>query len=435
MVDKDYQHIAIIGGGIAGLAAASLLASRGMQIILFEASSQLGGRARGLDYKGVKLDNGQHILLGAYKETLALLKLAGVDEGQVLMRLPLNLTMLDVNSNNTFALKACNVLPAPLHILAGLLLAKGLTFSSRLSAIKLMIWMKLNAFKLNIDVPLYDFLQAKKQPEAVIKNLWEPLCLAALNTPIQFASTQIFLNVLRDSFARKKQDSDLLLPRVDLSTLMAAPLAAYIVGNGGQIKTNCAIKTLQHTADKITLHSHAGEHNFSHVIIACAPHQLSKLIIPSLVDYFTYQPITTVYLQYAKSVNLPQVMTGLVGSLSQWVFDKEKLSDQIGLIAVIISAHAPFDIRQEALAMRVVAELNSAFPQLKNSNLLWHKVITEKRATFSCNANLARPKAMTILNNVYLVGDFTANGHVQNDYPATIEGAVRSAIYAANLVQ
>ena len=445
------KRVAIVGAGMAGLAAAASLAHHNIKVTVFEAAPQLGGRARRVDYKGVKLDNGQHILLGAYQQTLALLKLASVDENQALMRLPLKLSMFDLATKNTFSLQACNALPAPLHILCGLLCAKGMRFNQRLSAIKLMVWMKLNRFKLKQDEPLASFLSAKNQPETVIKNLWEPLCLAALNTPLKLASTQIFLNVLRDSFDQKKSDSTMLLPRVDLGTLIAEPLAAYIQQQGGEVKTSCVVKKIQQTEAGFRLNVDNNEIDFSHVIIACAPHQLNNISVRSeLIEghashdvltsstrtefdlinetqVFSYQAITTIYLQYAEHIKLPQAMLGLLGSVSQWVFDQGQLGNQHGLLAVVISAHAPFEMSQDALAETVIAELKRVFPHLDTP--LWTKVITEKRATFSCDANLARPITQTELENLYLAGDYIAG-----DYPATIEGAVRSGIAAAALI-
>ena len=433
------KQVAVIGAGMAGLAAAVKLAENNIKVTLLEAAPQLGGRARRVDYQDLKLDNGQHILLGAYSATLGLLKLAGVDESQALMRLPLTLSMINLANKSTFTLQACDALPAPLHILSGLLLAKGMHFSERLAAIKLMVWMKLSSFKLKQDEPLASFLQRKNQPEVVIKNLWEPLCLAALNTPLALASTQIFLNVLRDSFNKKKSDSNMLLPRVDLSSLISTPLADYIVQHGGEVKTGCTIKQIQQTEAGFSLNIDGTDADFSHVIIACAPHQLANIAVftrhsresgkPFFAAQavFSHQPITTVYLQYPKNTKLPQAMTGLVGSVSQWAFDRGQLCAQHGLLAVVISAHAPFEMSQEALADKVIAELKLAFPQLETP--LWHKIITEKRATFSCNANLVRPIAQTNLANLYLAGDYIAG-----DYPATIEGAVRSGIAVANLI-
>lgn len=421
----QYKTVAIIGGGMAGLAAAAKLTQSGVKVTLFEASANLGGRARRVDYNGLALDNGQHILLGAYQETLALLRLANVDIQQAFMRLPLQLHMQDLLSQKTFTLKSCNLLPAPLPILAGLLLAKGLPLGSRISALKLMVWMKLHQFKLPQDQDLSLFLRQKNQPQDVIRTLWEPLCLAALNTPIALASTQVFLNVLRDSFAHKKSDSDLLLPRSDLTTLLAEPLANYIKNNGGEIITGTAVKNIEPSSNGFIVEKQL----FSHLIMACAPHQLSLFNLPfsEPVQDFTYQPITTVYLQYNQQITLPRIMTGFVNSLAQWAFDKGQLSNQAGLIAVVISAHTPFETTHEALIEKITLELQTAFPALEKP--LWAKVITEKRATFSCNTHLVRPTAITQYKNGWLAGDYIAG-----DYPATIEGAVRSSTFVANLI-
>lgn len=416
------KHVAIVGGGMAGLAAACSLAERSIKTTLFEAAPQLGGRTRRVEYKGLKLDNGQHILLGAYRETLRLLKLASVDESKVLQRLPLALNMRSSSTLHSVSLSTCRHLPAPFHLLFGFMFAKGLPLKSRVVAIKLMCWLKLQRFKLAQDVPLSEFLQSKGQTPALIDYLWEPLCLAALNTPIEQASAQVFCNVLRDSFAKKKQDSDLLLPRVDLSTLLAEPLSDYLTAHGGEIKLNHVVQKIQNT----TLTIKDENLTFSHVIIACAPHQLDKL---GMSNYpFSYQPITTIYLQYAEDVKLPQAMVGLVDGISQWVFDRGQLCGQAGLVAVIISAHAPFEITQVALAEKVSAELAVVFPHLNAP--IWHKVITEKRATFSCEPALARP-IVFLEKNVYLAGDYVTSGDTYSDYPATIESAVRSGIAAA----
>ena len=247
MAKPNTKHVAIIGGGMAGLAAAAKLCQRGIAVTLFEAAPQLGGRARAFGYQGTQLDNGQHILLGAYHQTLALLTLVGVDESQAFMRFPLQLNMTNTQTKQGFLLKPITALPAPLHFLAGLMLAKGFNLQDKCSAIKLLIWMRLNAFKLPKDTVLNGFLMAKKQTPRIIQTLWEPLCLAALNTPIAQASTQVFLNVLHDSFAKHKTDSDFLLPRTDLSNCLAEPLANYIQQHCGKIMTGATVKQIQTT--------------------------------------------------------------------------------------------------------------------------------------------------------------------------------------------
>lgn len=426
------RSIAIIGGGVAGLSAAVTLANANTNVKVFETNSQLGGRAKGIQYQGLTLDNGQHILLGAYRETLRLLALTHAPLHETIQRLPLTLTVFDIANQSRFALKAPAYLPAPLHILAGLLSARGITPSDKWHALRMMAWMKWHGFKLPQDQPLATFLARQRQTTALTQLLWEPLCLAALNTPLQQASAQVFLNVLRDSFNQQTHDADVLLAKTDLTTLISTPWANYVTQQGGHILTNTTVKTIQQSADGYVLTTQDEETLFSHIIVATGPHQIKHLaktlpLLGQAAQMFTYQPITTVYLQYDKNIRLSQPMLGMVNSTSQWVFDRGQVCGQDGLMAVVISAHADLGIDQTDLAETIHSELIQVIPQLEKP--IWHKVVTEKRATFSCEVNLARPDNQTAYRNLYLAGDYTAG-----DYPATIEGAVRSGIAAANLI-
>jgi len=271
--------------------------------------------------------------------------------------------------------------------------------------------------------------------------LWEPLCLAALNTPITIASTRIFLNVLKDSFSSSslsntKKNSDFLLPRLDLSQIIANPLAHYLQINGCEIKLNRRIRNLTPEANGFNLETKDGLEFFSHVIIAVPPAKIEKIInaVPKLLNtyqqtmMFSYQPIYTIYLQYPPEFKLPNIMTGLNGTIGQWVFDRGQLCDQKGLIAVIVSASGSHQaLSQDNLALQIAKEVQQVFPETPKP--LWHKVIAEKRATFSCTPNLSRPTNKTLQPKLYMAGDYT-----YADYPATIEGAVRSGIACANLV-
>lgn len=432
-------HVAVIGGGCAGLAAGAELTANNVAVTLFEASPHLGGRARGVSWKGLSLDNGQHILLGAYNHTLRLLKLAGVDIKQAFDRMPLRLHM-----QGQLTLAAPAGLPAPFHILAALLLANGLSLPERLSAIRFMAWMKARDFILPQDETLGALLQRKRQPEKLVRLLWEPLCLAALNTPVDQASAQVFLNVLRDSFANSREDSDLLLPKCDLSSLLADPLDEYIRHHGGEVLTDSPVTRVGKNRQFEVETSDGARREFSHVILAVPPFRLAPLLsgfgemqkTVGQVAHFEYQPIYTVYLQYPGTVRLETPMTGLVGtatrnSFSQWVFDRGQLCKQPGLLAVVISAEGGHQrLTQQALAQTVSDELAQSFPDLPAP--LWYKVIAEKRATFACKSGLPRPQQKTSMAGLYLAGDYTTDGSVSNLYPATIEGAMRSGVQCAH---
>ena len=434
------KHVAIIGGGMAGLAAASSLAERGIACTIFEASSQLGGRARSVavEFNGqmTQLDNGQHILLGAYHETLKLLAKMEMPAEQVLARLPLNLEVLHADGKRAFKLSTSGFLPYPFNQLFGFLNCQGLGLLERFYVLKFLLSLKRVGYHLSIDEPLITQLEKRKQSARVIRLLWEPLCLSALNTPLRFASSKVFFKVLRDTFEGGKTNSDLLLPKVDLSRLLAQPMAHYVQARQGQVLLKHRVRTIKPVKNGYAIETTNGTFEASHVIIATSPVRFKNVIadlpklsaIAKITEAYVYQPIYTIYLQYAQDVTLGKPMLGLVNTLSQWVFDRGILCGQRGLMAVIISAEGKHQkMEHETLALVIAEELKEAFPTLKKP--LWHQVIAEKRATFSCKTNLRRPASTTNYPNLFIAGDYT-----YADYPATIEGAVRSGINAANLI-
>ena len=434
------MHIAIIGGGMAGLSAATALAEEGIKTTLYEAAPHFGGRARSVaiefNSQTFQVDNGQHILLGAYKETLKLLDKVGVDEKSAFTRLPLALNMLSAHNKQGFKLDCANFLPHPINQLFGFLLCQGISFSERISTILFMAKLKKISYRLTEDEPLNDFLLKNGQSRHLIKVLWEPLCLAALNTPIESASGKIFLNVLGDAFNHQKTDSDFLIPKLDLSQILSTPIARYLQTKEVNLITNKRIRSIKPSKNGFEVSTRLETVEFSHVIIATAAKKLKELtvdlpkldLVTSQTEQYEDQPIYTIYLQYPSHITLAQPMQGLVDATSQWVFDRGQLCGQYGLMAVVISAQGKHQkLTQEMLALKVAQELQHVFPQLPKP--LWHKVIAEKRATFSCSVNLPRPANVTPYQRLYLAGDYT-----YADYPATIEGAVRSGLACASLI-
>ncbi len=439
-VQKDKMHVAIIGGGMAGLSAATALAEQGVKTTLLEAGPHFGGRARSVaiefNSQTFQVDNGQHILLGAYQETLKLLAKVGVNEQEAFLRLPLALNMLSAHNKQGFKLNCANYLPHPINQLLGFLCCQGLGFSERISTILLMARLKRISYRLTIDEPLKDFLLKNGQSHRTINVLWEPLCLAALNTPIALASSKVFLKVLCDAFNHGKTDSDFLIPKLDLSQILSTPIARYLQGKQAHLLTNKRIRSIKPSESGFEVSTRLETLEFSHVIIATAARKLKELtvdlpkldFVTSQIEQYEDQPIYTIYLQYPSSTTLAQPMLGLVDSTSQWVFDRGQLCGQHGLMAVVISAQGKHQkLTQDMLALKVAQELHHVFPHLPKP--LWHKVIAEKRATFSCSVNLPRPANITPYPHLFLAGDYT-----YADYPATIEGAVRSGLACANLI-
>jgi squalene-associated FAD-dependent desaturase len=421
--------LGIIGGGYAGMAAAVVLAERGIPVTVFESARQLGGRARGLMHNDTQLDNGQHLLLGCYRETLRLTGLVGGDIEQDFLRLPLQLDL-----HGQFALKAPH-LPAPLHLLIALLAAQGLSWRERMKAARFMLTLRNMQFRLPGDMTVAALLARYGQDADLTFKLWEPLCIAALNTPVHKASAQVLLNVLRDALNRTRADSDMLLPRRDFTTLFPQRAAAYVGQRGGTVHTSCGVAALLPRSGSIDLVTADGIRSFDRVICAAPPTVAAKLLRPiteledsvAQIEALEHQPIYTVYLQYPGHVRLPHPMIGLHRRFSQWLFDKGRISAQHGLLAAVISAEGIHqELSHEDLAQKVITELRDEFGIVAQPD--WFKVIAEKRATFCCTPGLLRPAQQTPIPNLLLAGDYTAG-----DYPATLEGAVQSGVRCADL--
>jgi squalene-associated FAD-dependent desaturase len=421
------RRVAIIGAGWAGLAAAVTLVDHGVSVEVFEASRHLGGRARRVAVEGLDLDNGQHILIGGYTETLRLMRAVGADPERAFLRLP-----LELRSVSGFRLRAAN-LPPPYHLLVGLLRAEGIGVGDRIATARFVAAHRRRAYRLGQDESVQAWLQRHRQPDAVRTALWEPLCTAALNTPVPRASAQVFLNVLRDTVEGDRGASDLLLPRVDLTALFPEPAGRHVASRGGAVHLGTAIRRIER--DSHGFRVDGSRRRFTHAIVACAPQHAGALLgdlagrerLASRLARIEYEPIHTCYLQYPGEVALPFPMLGFQSGLAQWAFDRGRLSGQHGLIACVLSgAGAHETLLQEELAAALHAELARAFPGLPAPR--WCRVIAERRATFSCRVGLDRPSNATPIPALFLAGDYTAS-----DYPATLEAAVRSGVAAARL--
>ncbi len=421
------RQVAIIGGGYAGMAAAVTLAEQQVPVTVYEAGPVLGGRARRVEINGVTLDNGLHILIGAYRETLRLIAQVHTSPANALLRFP-----LDWYAHQRLHLRAPR-LPAPWHLLAALLTAKGTGWSERWAALRMMHALRGIKFRLSQDTTVSALLRTHAQGPILTEHLWSPLCVSALNTPPDDASAQLFLNVLRDGLAADRAGSDLLISRVDLSELFPQPAADYVRARGGAVLTGRRVTAIDPVARGFQVIAGGETHAFSHVICALPPHQVAAFLAGitvlaetmERVQALEYQPITSVYLQFDGRVRLPSPMTGMSGGIAQWLFDRETICGQRGLIGAVISAAGPHqDMTQDELGKRMHAELAAQFGPLPP--LQWQRVIAEKRATFSATPELRRPAQKTPLANFWLAGDYTAG-----DYPATLEAAVRSGIACA----
>jgi squalene-associated FAD-dependent desaturase len=413
------------------MAAAVELAAAGVAVTVFEAARTLGGRARRVELDGLALDNGLHILVGAYRETLRMIELAGGAgaTARTLLRRPLELAM-----GSAFRLRAPR-LPAPLHLAFALLRARGLSWADRLAAARMMQALRGARYVVAPDITVDALLHQQRQPEALRRFLWEPLCAAALNTPPRAASAQVFAMVLRDSLDGTRADSDLLLPRVDFSALFPEPAAHFVTGHGGAVRTGCAVARVGVSGAGFEVEAGSTQ-TFDAVVCALPPFRVAQVAdgLPALAHTLSviaalrYEPIWSIYLQYDRTVRLPSPMFGLERGPGQWAFDRGALVGQHGLIGVVISAGGPHEaLDQGEVARQVHANLREHVPGLGEP--AWSRVIAEKRATFACTPGLMRPPQLTPVPGFHLAGDYTAS-----EYPATLEAAVRSGVACARAV-
>lgn len=432
----NQENVVIVGGGWAGMAAALELDRHNIPVTVLESAAQLGGRARSVVHGGLCLDNGQHLLIGAYRETLRLLRLMNIEEAEVLRREPLRLNVLGTDSPLELSAPP---LPAPLHLVWGLLTAKGPGGRDKLQALRMSLALFLNGFSLAKDISVAELLRRHRQGTALIRNFWEPLCIATLNTPMEIASARVFLRVLKDSFSQRRRDADLLIPRVPLGTLFPEAAARHLCRHGNnEVRTKTRVTELEIKNGRIAgIATRQQRLAVQDVILAVAPTAATRLLsahtelrpLAEDIAQLGSQPIITVYLQYPTSHRLPQTMLGMSGTVSQWLFDRH-VCGQPGLIAVVVSADGAHTTWDNAhLLEQVTSELGTRFPDW--SAVQQAMVIREKRATFECRVDCEtrRPQNATGVKGLWLAGDYTATG-----YPATLEGAVRSGVQCARRI-
>ncbi|WP_252346050.1 hydroxysqualene dehydroxylase HpnE [Paludibacterium sp. B53371] len=412
-------RVAVIGAGWAGLAAAVELAGQA-DLTLFEAGRQAGGRARRVSSDGNHVDNGQHILLGAYETCWQLMRKVGADPDRLLHRLPLNWWQADGLQMR------CPSWPAPWHLLAGLLSARGLPWSGKGQLLRALGRLALSGWQVAADQTVAEWLQQQGQGAALQQVFWRPLVLSALNTPPEQAAMSVLAAVLRDSLGARRAASDMMLPRTDLSALFPEPALAWLAAQGATLCLGQRVGQLQAAGQGVRVDGQP----FDAAIVACAPYHLPHLLpddlLPAAVKKLDYWPIYTVYLRFAQAPQLPRPMIGLREGTADWLFDREALCGEAGMLAAVISAPQAGRLPEGALALAeaVLADVRRIRPDLPAP--VWSKVLVERRATFAATPGMVRPGVRLNAASCYLAGDWC-----QGLYPATLEGAVRSGVAAA----
>ncbi|MSQ56649.1 MAG: FAD-binding protein [Limnohabitans sp.] len=399
------KKLRIIGGGWAGLSAAISAVQRGWQVRIQEAAPSLGGRARRIQHTGLHLDNGQHILIGAYTKTLQLLKLIGVKEQQVLMRLPLHII-----TPQGFQFKALNW-PSPLHVLTAIATAKQWSIQDKFSLFKTCVDWQIKQFKCDPSLTVQQI--CKTLSPSVYQSMIEPLCIAALNTPASQASASVFLRVLQDAFLSGTHGSDFLLPRVDLSELFVIPAQKWLIQHGAVIECHQPVESIK-----------SSQHNDEINILACPPWEAARLtqhMHPHwslTTSQLQFEAIATVY-THSKSFSLSHPFLALPihhPTQAQFVFDQGRISqhpNKKGLWSWVVSASQG---DRDAITQSVLHQARD----LGFSDLDVITTVVEKRASFSCKPGISRPPSH-VGQGLWACGDY-----IDGPYPSTLEGAVLS---------
>ena len=424
------QNVAVIGGGWAGLAAAVEATQRGHHVTLFEMAAQLGGRARRVNSltQGAtwELDNGQHILIGAYRETLRLMRLVGADPERAFLRTPLRLV-----GPHGVGLRLPHGTPT-LAFARGVMAQSGWRIADRLRLLAHASGWVLRGFRCEASLTVAQLTASL--PATVRADLIDPLCVAALNTPSSDASATVFLRVLRDALFSGAGSADLLLPKWRLSALLPEPAALWLAAAGAHIERSVRVTQIEKQGDAWAVNGQ----RFNAVVLATPPAEASRLtalLQPAWAQAaaaLRYEPIVTVYAQ-SRDTRLPEPMLLLASDDSrrpaQFVFDLGQLGGPEGLLAFVVSgAQAWVTLGAEATTAATLAQAKAALRSCLKSPLEVVKHLTEKRATFSCTPALARPASLIA------PGLFAAGDHVDGPYPASLEGAVRSGLQAARLI-
>jgi squalene-associated FAD-dependent desaturase len=418
----------IIGGGFAGLSAAAYLTKQNINVTLLESSPKLGGRA--YSFTGQKsndiVDNGQHILMGCYSDTLNFLNLIGAKENFIYQK-SLSINFL-TQTGKLVRLKSSSSL-YPFNLLSALLNFNAITFTDRVSILKFVIKLPFISHQKLSNKNISNWLKEERQSNDTIKSLWEIIAVGALNTNIHKASALMFREILLKIFFNGNFASTIILPKYGLSDAYVKNAKEFIESNGGKIKLSSSVNEFIISNNKIVKIKTADEvyEGFDYVISAIPLHAINNVYPELFSDHkieLEYSSILNIHI-WLKNNPMKEHFYGLIDSPVHWIFNK---GNHINL--VISNADYLIDKSAEEIYNLCVDELIKC-TKLEESDFIHYKILKEKRATFIPSNKImnTRPSSKTKIANLFLAGDWTDTG-----LPSTIESAVKSGRIASELI-
>ena len=425
------KKILIIGGGLSGLSSAVHLTEMGFQVEIIEASPKLGGRAYSFNYsqRNDILDNGQHILMGCYSHTLEYIdKIKSRDQFYSQDSLHVNYVSED---NRIYTLSVAKNF-YPFNFLYSFINFNLLSFNERIEILK--FFFRLNAIqkKIGSNETVKDILMRNGQSISTIKKFWNLIVISAMNTPIEIASAELFVEMIKIIFFSGKKSSTIILPGSGLSEALVYPASKLILNRGGEISLSERVDKIETIGKRITkvFTSKREIDNFDLVISTIPADNLVKIIpdeftIRMNIPSFEYSPIISVNLWYDKNP-LKEKFYGIIDGEFHWLFNK---GDYISLIKS--AANNIANLNKNEIIETAISEMKKYFPILNNIEIIDSKIIKERKATIISSSISAeqRKKLNHNFSNLFIAGDWVNTG-----LPSTIESSIKSGKKISELI-
>lgn len=427
------QTVAIVGGGLAGLAAGCALAEAGYKVRLFERRPYLGGRASSYQHPGTGevVDNCQHVLLGCCTNLIDLYRRSGVEDK---VHWFTRLNFLEPGGRNSII--EIGGLPAPLHTAPTFLKSRALSFSDKIGIAKAML--ELRGELRDDGFSFLEWLRERGQTQRAIDRFWAPVLVSALNEDLDKCSSRYAGLVFRESFLKSAEAGKMGIPAIPLSDLYSAA-GEYIRQRGGEVNLRASVEGFNPDADGVRV-CIGGEELSADFAVLAAPFNVIASLLPDdeasiplrgMTAQLQSSPITGIHLWFDRQItDLEHAV--LLDRTIQWMFHKSKLLNRGGdgsYVELVVSAsNSLVELGRQEIIDLAVRELTDFFPIVREAKLTKATVIKEVHATYSPKPGVDayRPRAQSAWPRVFLAGDWTDTG-----WPATMEGAVRSGYLAA----